>query len=197
MAGFSIKSDVAAAGRILPQLSRGKIRTAARQAINRTATTVRKEAMADLIEDVQPRVKGTVNKQAAIEKAKGQILNARIVITDRSLALDQVKQVRVRSFRKGNRRVQKVVWRGREIKGAFRPTNLVKGNKAIFKQVRGKYATGNRKVKRLYAYPILQEFLKNDVESTMEKTAAKRWPIEFTRAINNQLRRLARRQAAQ
>lgn len=195
MPGLTVTSNIDHANSILSQLSRGKINTAARQAVNRVATTVRKEASADLITQIQPRRKGDVSKHVTIEKASAARAVATISVTNESLGLDKIKTVRVQSFKRGKRRVQRVTWRGKEIKGAFRPINLVKGNKAIFRQAPGKYRTGNRKVKRLYAYPILQEFEHAAVEVTMFKTVNKRWPVEFTRAINNQLRRLTRRQA--
>lgn len=179
---ISVESDFNQAFRELDETPK-RLARAGVTAVNRTVVTVRKEARTAVAEKVEPRVKRTTNEAIDMKRATIATRAATITINERYLGLEKVKRVKVVSFRKGRRRVQKVSYRGRVLKGAFRPKNLTKGDKAIFKQVDGRYATGNRKVQRVYAYSILQETDKAAILERLEPIARDRFRIEFSRAL--------------
>lgn len=160
-----------------------KVQRASQQALNRVGITARKEARNLVAEEVEPKRKGDTSEAIQIERATQSSRRIVLTINEKHLPLDKVKGVRVLSFRQGNRRVQLVTYRGRRLKGAFRPTNLTQGNRAIFKQVPGKYQTGNRKVKRLYAFSILQETDKSRILKRLDPIVRRRFNIEFGRTL--------------
>lgn len=158
------------------------------QAINRTATTLKKEAGNLVAAKVQPQRKRDTGDAITIKRATRVSRQATITLNERHLPLDKVKGVRVVSFLKGRRRVQRVTYRGRILDGAFRPKNLVRGDKAIFAQSRGRYSTGTRRVKRLYAYSLLQEVDRDRLLRKLEPVARRRFSIELARALSFYLR---------
>lgn len=190
---ISVRSTMSDVTSQLTELERRKIPKATRQALNRLGVTVRKVHRDNLAEELQPRRKRDVSKGVDFTKARAGKPYIELVTNEDFLHLGQVKDTKIQSYRKGKRRVQRVRFRGRTVKGAFRPTNLKNSGggagRSIFRQAPGKYSTGSRRIRKLYAFSILQELEKKKLHKRVEKISAKRFRIEFGRALANQLRR--------
>jgi hypothetical protein len=185
---ITVRSNIKSITASLDELQRRKVPTATRQALNRVGITIRKKHRNNLSEELRPRRKGDVSKAVTLTKATRLKPYVRVTSNEKFLHLGQSKDARVQSYRKGKRRAQRVRFRGRIVEGAFRPKGLTT-NTSIFRQTTGKYKTGNRRIKKLFAYSLLQELEKNRLHAKLNKPAAERFEIEFGRALANQLRR--------
>jgi hypothetical protein len=198
---ISVKSDIQDVVSSLTAIERKKVPRSTRAALNRLGITIRKVHRANLVEEVNPRRKGDVSKAVTLEKATAANRKRgtrgrdfiEIITNEDYLHLGQVRDTKVSSFRKGKRRAQRVRFRGRVVRGAFRPTNLRnqegRQGRSIFKQAPGKYRTGSRKIRKLYAFSILQELVKKRLHKKLNKISASRFEIEFQRALANELRK--------
>ena len=183
----SVRADVRRAERALGNLRR-LVPIASRQALNRAGITLRKEARNNLADLVRPRRKKDISSAITLQRATRTRPYIQIVTKDAHLGLERTRETRVQSFRRGKRRVQRVRFRGKTLRGAFRPKGI-RPEGAIVSQRPGKYSTGTRRLKRLYAYSLLQETRSKRLLTKLEPTARRRWRIEFRRALANQMRR--------
>ena len=185
---ISVQSDVRRVERALDDMQRRKVPTATRQALNRAGITIRKHHRNNLADELRPRRKGDISDAVALTKATRVRPLITLTTSEKYLHLGQSKDTRVQSYKKGKRRVQRVRFRGRIIEGAFRPTGLT-AQTSIFRQAEGKYRTGNRRIRKLYAYSILQDLVKKRLHQKLEKLSAERFQIELQRALDNELRK--------
>ncbi len=165
------------------EASRARIDRAKVQAVNRVARDAAAQVRKELVEEINPRRKREINRAVVVKRASRLRRRAEIVTNERYIPLEQSKDTRVRSFRRGRRRVQRVTYKGKEIKGAFRPNNFTAGGNALTTQAPGRYSTGNRRLKRLYTFSILQQYESADVPETLERFVRPRIEREFSRAL--------------
>lgn len=195
---ISVRHNIKEATRILPELSEGGIQNAAQQAINRVLTTARKTLVNELAEEIKPKKKGTIRDLTKMQKAS-RATNKPVGWVDfypKPIWLADVKGVQVSPAKKGKRRVYRVRYKGRLLEGAFKTKNVRgakgqgRGDRHIFRGAKGKYATGNRKMKKLWSFHMRQQMEKANVEEVVNRTMAQRFQIEFKRALRNKVRRL-------
>jgi hypothetical protein len=191
---ITVRSNIKSITASLDELQRRKVPTATRQALNRAGITLRKEHRNNMARELNPRRKSDVSKAVSLKRATGKRQFIEIITDEFYLGLGQSKDTKVTSFRKGKRRVQRVRFRGRLIKGAFRPKNLRnqqgrQGRSIFVGNPPGKYTTGSRKIRKLFAFSFLQELEKKKIYKEIESVARDRFQIEFARALENQLRK--------
>lgn len=160
-----------------------KIAPATRAALNRVGVTLRKEARQNLAKATNARRQGDAAKAIALNRATASRLRVEVVTLDRSLPLADSKDTRVQSGGRG-RRSQRVTFRGKLIQGAFRPAKLPRFKGVITAKEPGRYASGTRRLKWLFAYSFLQETKKRRLLDKLEPVARARFDVEIHRALS-------------
>lgn len=152
-------------------------------ALNQTGRKIRTRARAELVQKMNPRKKSEVNKLVNLIPATQVSRVATIRVKEGHFGLEKTKDARVRSFRKKKRRVINVFFRGKQIKGAFRPKNLPGHLKdtILARQVPGKTRAGNRKFERLWAYSPLQSLAKHKIFRSLHHPTEVEFHRNFSR----------------
>lgn len=191
MIKLSVRADIAAARRSLTSL-RGEVDKAAARAMERVATTVRKEAGTD--------IRSRLAIKASL--AKDQIKVRRPFGTKR-LVRDIVasgKPIALRDYnaRKTNRGVTY-----RVSKQGSRKVYQAKGNAGFIVDRKGGHVfvrtqpdppgPARGKIRKVFGPSVPQYFVTRFVRERMRRIAATRWPIEFQREIRFRQMRAAGR----
>jgi len=187
---ISVTAHIESVTSALSELQRDVVPRATQQALNRAADTVRSRTTKEIARVMALRRQGLLKGIIVLHKASKNSLSATVTTSDKNLGLEDTKNTVVRVYRKGKRRISKVVFKGQTLDGAFRIEQIGNLSRGIFKAGEGKYGSGNRKVKRLFAYPVLQELIHGQIDKIQEQVGTERFEVEFDRALANELRRL-------
>ena len=177
-----IKADIAQAKRSLGMLERD-VNKAAGRALNRVATTTRKNA--------NQTIRQRLNLNSRVVKA-GLLIRTPMVGGKRSLVRDiqaSGRPIPIRDYgAKGTRRgVTYAVKRGsRKLysRGAYKGFIIDKYGRHVFTRIEpDPPGPAKARVKKAYGPSLPQYFVTRAVIAAMRLTVRERWPIEFRRAI--------------
>lgn len=200
MISIDITADVSRARRKLYRVRDRDVRRAAAVALNRTATTVRKEATKKLKDVVGTELglgasglKKSIRMYRASARA-GRLL-ARLVPSGRHLPLINFK---ARKTKKG---VTHSAWGRRQLaKGAF-IAKMPGGHKGVYRRLDSRYAkrhtqgrpetsSPNLPIKEMFGPSLPREFVNKRVLNRMNRTARVAWPKNFERELAFRLKKL-------
>lgn len=183
----------------LDELQREVVPRAAQQALNRVAPTVKTATVRKL--QAELRLKNQAGLRASIKIVKAQKGNLEAVVTtqDRSISIDETRNALVRVTRKritradgrrgGYRKVTTVLFKGAKLDGVIQ---VELSPRSIRKKDGGRYTGGKRsqRVAPVFAYTVLQELIRAEIDKGQEMLGIERFDIEFNRALAEGLRRL-------
>jgi len=185
----TVKATVDEVTQGLEQL-KGRIKTRTRQAINDAGKKARTATRRKLIEEIKPRVKRDVNSVVTYQNASALTMTGVVRVKEKGIGIEKVKDSKITSFLKkqsrgGKRRVIKLRFRGKIIKGAFKPKGLKEGAPKGFiaKPAAGKFRTGNRKFERVFAFDAYQETRKKRIFQKIEQHTITNFEETFRRLI--------------
>ncbi len=185
MISLDISVDVSRANRKLHGMRTRVVRRAAAPALNRTMTTVRKEATNDLKKIVGKKLGlGASGLKKAIKliraSAKAGRLVATLVPSGKHLPLINFK---ARQTKQG---VSHSGWGRRQLaKGAF-IVKMPGGHKGVFRRTRD----SRLPIKELYGPSLPTEFVKQKLRNRMDRTARRVWSKNFRRELAFRLKKL-------
>lgn len=200
MISLDVTADVQAVERMLHRLNSREVRRGAAVALNRTITTVRKEAVKDLKEVVGTELglgAGGLKKSIKMFRASARLggLIAKLVPSGRAIPLINFK---ARPTKTG---VSHSAWGKRQIaKGAF-IRKMPGGHKGVFRRLpaqfmsrrtAGRPATSspNLAIKEMWGPSLPREFVRKRVMSGMQSIARRHWPKNFTNEMKFRIKKI-------
>lgn len=187
-----MRRDVKEVIRGLNELEKKRVPTATVQALNRAGSTVKTRTIREMREELALKNQKKLRKAIRQEKASRVRMTTAVIVKSEWFGVEDTKHAKIRtSTRKGRRRF-KVTFKGKTIPNAFKSTGGGISTKPVFKPDPDlpRYRTGSRAIKRVFSYPTLQAYRYGKVDRDQEEEGAKRFRVEFDRALENQLRRL-------
>jgi hypothetical protein len=193
---ISVKAYVDEVVKGLSELEREAVPRAAQQALNRVAPTVRTHTVRSLQSELKLKNQAALRGAIVVVKAQKLNLTAEVKTTDRSIRLDESRNTLVRVTRKripgkkGTRKHTSVLFKAKRIEGLIQ-IDLAVGRRIVSKEP-GRYKSGkkNQRVALAYAWTMVQELFKAEVDKQQEKVGVNRFEIEFDRSLENALRKL-------
>ena len=173
---ISVKHDIREVEKTLSRAQRKAVPDASRMALNRVAASVRSAAVKAIAAETGIKQKD-VRAATTLRKAgRGRVLRAEIDARGRPLNL----------IRFGARQLKKSVsakpWRRRRV--YKRRVWVGNQGRTVFIREPG------GKIRGMYGPSIAREMIRDQVGKAIHARFAERWPIEFERALNLQLRKL-------
>jgi hypothetical protein len=170
----SVKGDVDAVLKDLGSLSL-RVDIAIAQALNRTAARAKTQAVRTIAKESGIQQKA-VRDRIAIRKASSYALHA--IISAEPYAPNLIRY----SARQTKRGVSANAWRKRRI---YPRTFIANQGRTVFKRI-GK---ARLPIRPVYGPSIPRTFMQRVTNEAMTQAVRERFPVEFTRALNLQLRR--------
>ena len=141
------------------------------RSLNRTATTVRKEAVTKTYKDMGSTASAVRNRMSIVKATKNSLVS-KIIATGKAFKLIHFK---ARQTKKG---VTSTAWGKRKLyKGTF--IAAVNGNKFVFTKRKEKNNQGRRKLKILFGPAVSQTTAKENIKKAIEKLAFSVFKKEF------------------
>jgi len=181
----------------LSKIEREAVPRAARAAIGKAATAVRKETEQRLIGEMglakKKEVKGLIK---VVKRPSAKSLTAIVSTTNarKGIGLEHTGLVNRTFGYWGTRRITtSVSYKGKKLRGAFGiPHGLRNGGlkNAVFRRTGGKFKNGRPEVQRLLAYPVVQELFHSKLDKRQSEIAAKEFDELWRSELQKELKKI-------